>query len=138
MGDFTKLAVWKKAHEVALGIYRETSRWPKHELFGLTSQCRRAAVSIAANLAEGCGKNSDAELAKHSRISLGSASELSYYLILAHDLSYIARPTYDERQDALAEVRRMLASLENVAATAAEAATPNTRLHRKSRCSSSS
>ena len=52
MGDFTKLAVWKKAHEVTLGIYRETSRWPKHELFGLTSQSRRAAVAIPANLAE--------------------------------------------------------------------------------------
>jgi four helix bundle protein len=133
MGDFTKLGVWRKAHEVALGIYRETGRWPKHELFGLTSQARRAAVSVPANIAEGCGKNSDAELAKHARISLGSASELSYYLILAHDLSYIDRPVYSERQDSVSEVRRMLASLENVAATAAERATPSAKLHRKSR-----
>ena len=138
MGDFTKLAVWKKAHDVALAIYRETAKWPKHELFGLTSQSRRAAVSIPANLAEGCGKNSDAELAKHSRTALGSASELSYYLILAHDLSYIERTVYDERQHSLAEVRRMVASLEHVAATAAEAATPSTKLHRKPRRSSSS
>jgi four helix bundle protein len=87
MGDFTKLSVWKKAHEVALGIYRETQKWPKHELFGLTSQSRRAATSVPANIAEGCGKNSDAELAKHARGSMGSASELAYYLILAHDLS---------------------------------------------------
>jgi four helix bundle protein len=136
MGDFTKLAVWKKAHEVTLGIYRETARWPKHELFGLTSQSRRAAVSIPANLAEGCGKNSDAELAKHSRTSLGSASELSYYLILAHDLSYIDRTVYHERQESLAEVRRMLASLEHVAA--AENASSGAKLHRKSRRSSSS
>jgi four helix bundle protein len=67
MGDYTKLAVWKKAHELALSIYQETLSWPKHELFGLTSQSRRAAVSIPANIAEGCGKNSDAELAKHAR-----------------------------------------------------------------------
>ena len=88
MGDFAKPAVWKKAHELTLAIYRETSCWPNHELFGLVSQSRRAAVSVPANLAEGCGKNSDAELARHARDSLGSASELSYYLILTHDLSY--------------------------------------------------
>ncbi len=132
MGDFTKLAVWKKAHDLALSIYQETSSWPKHELFGLTSQSRRAAVSIPANIAEGCGKNSDAELAKHARQSMGSGSELSYYLILAHDLGYMPRARRDERQDALSEVRRMLASLERVSATAAERSSPGTKLHRKS------
>ena len=79
MGDFTKLAVWRKAHELTGRLYRETDRWPRHELYGLTSQTRRAAVSVPSNIAEGCGKNSDAELAKHARTSLGSASELSYY-----------------------------------------------------------
>jgi four helix bundle protein len=132
MGDFTKLSVWKKAHELTLRVYRETAMWPKHELYGLTSQSRRDAVSVPANIAEGCGKNSDAELAKHARQSLGSSSELSYYLILAHDLSYITRPWRDETQDALSEVRRMLASLERVSATAAERALPRTKLHRKS------
>jgi len=131
VGDFRKLSVWKKAHELALSIYQETSSWPKHELFGLTSQSRRAAVSIPANIAEGCGKNSDAELAKHARLSMGSGSELSYYLILAHDLSYITRPRRDEIQVALSEVRRMLASLERVSATAAERASPGSKLHRK-------
>src|SRR5688500_18537456 len=66
MGDFTKLAVWKKSHEVTLAIYRETSRWPRHELFSLTSQTRRAAVSVPANIADGCGRNNDAELARHT------------------------------------------------------------------------
>ena len=89
MGDFRKLAVWRKAHLVALLVYKETSRWPKHELYGLTSQTRRAAVSVPANIAEGCGRNTDAELAKHSRNSLGSAAELFYYTILAHDLGYV-------------------------------------------------
>ena len=62
MGDFTKLTIWKKAHALTLAIYRETANWPKHEMFGLISQCRRAAFSVPANIAEGCGKNSDAEL----------------------------------------------------------------------------
>ena len=117
---------------LTLGIYRETAHWPKHELYGLTSQTRRAAFSIPANIAEGCGRNSDAELAKHSRNSLGSGSELSYYLILAHDLSYTTRSACDDLQGSLSEVRRMLASLERVSATAAKQAIPGTRLHRKS------
>ena len=132
MGDFTKLAVWQKAHAVALAVYRETAHWPKHELFGLVSQSRRAAVSVPANIAEGCGKNSDAELARHARGSLGSASELSYYLILAHDLNYLQRPERDELQASVSEVRRMLASLERVSAAAAEQASPSPRLRRKS------
>ena len=85
MGDFTKLAVWKKAHELSVDIYRATASWPRHELFALTSQTRRAAYSIPANIAEGCGRNSDAELARFARNSLGSASELSYCFILARD-----------------------------------------------------
>jgi four helix bundle protein len=131
MGDFTKLAVWKKAHDVALGIYHETARWPKHELFGLTSQSRRAAISVPANIAEGCGKNSDGELAKHARTSLGSANELSYYLILAHDLSYRERSVRTDLQGDLSEVRRMLASLERVSAMTAERRSPAARLRRK-------
>ena len=132
MGDFTKLAVWQKAHAVALAVYHETAHWPKHELFGLVSQSRRAAVSVPANIAEGCGKNSDAELARHARGSLGSSSELSYYLILAHDLSYMTGPERDDLQGSLSEVRRMLASLERVWASAAERAAPWPRLRRKS------
>ena len=132
MGDFTKLAVWKKAHELTVAMYRETARWPRHELYGLTSQTRRAAVSVPANIAEGCGKNSDAELARHARNSLGSASELSYYLILAHDLSYTEATVRDDFQSSLSECRRMLASLERVSAAAAEHASPSTKLRRKS------
>ena len=132
MGDFTKLAVWQKAHAVTLVIYHETARWPKHELFGLVSQSRRAAVSISTNIAEGCGKNSDAELARHSRTSLGSASELSYYVILAHDLNYLTRKIHDDLQASISEVRRMLASLERISAADAERAAPSFRLRRKS------
>jgi four helix bundle protein len=92
---------------------------PRYELFGLTSQAKRAASSVPANLAEGCGRNSDAELARSARLSLGSASELSYWLILAHDLDYIARAERDGFQESVSEVRRMLTSLERVASLAA-------------------
>ena len=132
MGDFRKLAVWKKAHEVALLVYKQTSQWPRHELYGLTSQTRRAAVSVPANIAEGCGKNTDAELAKHARSSLGSAAELAYYMILAHDLGYLAGVPQSELSADIAEVQRMTASLERVAATAAQASSPSPRLRRKS------
>ena len=132
MGDFTRLAVWHRAHAVTIAMYHETARWPKHELFGLVSQARRAAVSISANIAEGCGKNSDAELARHSRTSPGSASELSYYVTLAHDLEYLTRQTCDAVQASISEVRRMLASLEGVSAAAAERAAPSFKLRRKS------
>lgn len=86
---------------------------------------------MPANIAEGCGKNSDAELARHARDSLGSASELSYYLILAHDLSYMQQSARDDLQGDLSEVRRMLASLERVSAMAAERRSPSARLRRK-------
>jgi len=120
MGDFTKLAVWKKAHELAVRVYRATARWPRHELFALTSQTRRAAYSVPANVAEGCGRNSDAELARFARNSLGSASELSYCFILARDLEYITSQDAADFQASASEVRRMLASLERVSASAAE------------------
>ena len=119
MGDFTKIAVWKKAHELTLRIYGRTARWPHHELFGLTSQTRRAAASIAANIAEGCGRNSDAELARYARTSLGSANELSYYVILAHDLSYLDSAEREGLGRGVSQLRRMLSSLARVSALAA-------------------
>ena len=119
MGDFTKLEVWKKAHELTLRIYERTARWPRHELFGLTSQTRRAAASIAANIAEGCGRNSDAELARYARTSLGSANELSYYVILAHDLSYLDSAEREGLGRGVSQLRRMLSSLARVSALAA-------------------
>ena len=131
MGDFTKLAVWHRAHAVTIAMHHETARWPKHELFGLVSQARRAAVSISANIAEGCGKNSDAELARHCRTSLGSASELSYYVTLAHELGYLTNQTCDDLQASISEVRRMLASLERVSAATAERVAPSRKLRRK-------
>jgi four helix bundle protein len=119
MGDFTKLSVWQKAHALTVAVYRATANWPRHELFALTSQTRRAAYSVPANVAEGCGRNSDAELARFARNSLGSASELAYCFILARDLEYIAPQQAADFQASAAEVRRMLSSLERVSAVAA-------------------
>jgi four helix bundle protein len=119
MGDFTKLAVWKKAHELTVNVYRATANWPRHEMFALTSQTRRAAYSVPANVAEGCGRNTDAELARFARNSLGSASEPSYCFILARDLEYIVPREDAAFQASTAEVRRMLSSLERVSSLAA-------------------
>lgn len=100
--------VWRKAHVLTLAIYKATANFPKDELYGLTSQIRRSASSVPANLAEGCGRDGDAELARFSIIAMGSASELEYHLLLAHDLSLLDDATYNVLNDDLNEVRRML------------------------------
>jgi four helix bundle protein len=84
MQDFRKLVAWRKAHELTLRVYDVTASFPKDEVYGLTSQMRRASSSIPANIAEGCGRNGNAELARFVYIALGSASELEYHLLLAH------------------------------------------------------
>src|SRR6266496_1634192 len=99
MRNFRELKVWEKAHHVALAAYRETAAFPKPELYGLTSQIRRAAASIAANIAEGAGKNSNADFARFLQIALGSASELEYHLLLAKDLGYFQLETYSALDD---------------------------------------
>jgi four helix bundle protein len=96
---------------LALEIYRATAAFPKDELFGLTSQTRRAAASIPANIAEGCGRDSKVELARFLHISMGSASELEYHLILSHDLKFLNDETYRRLESQVIEVKRMLASL---------------------------
>lgn len=110
MRDFKTLQVWEKSHQVVLAIYRATAAFPKDELYGLTSQMRRAAVSISANIAEGCGRNGDAELARFLQISMGSASELEYYLRLALDLGFINGEGFTSLERDLVEVKRMLNS----------------------------
>lgn len=86
MKDFRSLQVWEKAHRLALEIYKATQDFPREESYGLTSQLRRAAASIPTNIAEGCGRGSDRELAQFIQIAVGSASEVEYLLELSHDL----------------------------------------------------
>lgn len=110
MRDFKTLQVWQKSHALVLALYRITGTFPKDEMYGLTSQIRRAAVSIPANIAEGCGRNGDAELARFLQISMGSASEVEYYLQLALDLSFIRLEVFTPLERDLVEVKRMLNS----------------------------
>ena len=110
MQDFRQLKVWKRAHELTLAVYCVTAAFPKDELYGLTSQVRRSAASIPANIAEGCGRSGDAEFARFLHIAMGSASELDYHLLLAKDLSFLSPAEYDELAGSVAEVKRMLAS----------------------------
>jgi four helix bundle protein len=107
MRDFTKLAVWTKAHNLTLRVYAESASFPREETYGITSQVRRAASSIAANIAEGCGREGEPELARFLRISMGSASEVEYFLLLAKDLNYLAKVDYDSLIEDLFEVKRM-------------------------------
>jgi four helix bundle protein len=105
------LKVWVKAHEMTLAIYQSTRSFPREEIYGLTSQMRRAAASIAANIAEGCGRRSDAELHRFLQIARGSASELEYHLLLARDLHFMNGGDFKRIEAGVVEVQRMLTSL---------------------------
>src|SRR6266581_3126146 len=96
MKDFRNLKVWEKAHQLTLALYRITPSFPREEAYGLASQIRRAASSIASNIAEGCGREGDAELARFCIIARGSASELEYELLLARDLTLLHPDDYEQ------------------------------------------
>jgi four helix bundle protein len=96
---------------LTLAVYRVTAGFPRQELYGLTTQLRRSCSSIAANLAEGCGRNGDAELARFCSIAMGSASELEYHLLLAKDLSLISTRQHQQLTQQTSEVKRMLTGL---------------------------
>lgn len=111
MQDFRNLTVWQKAHRLALLVYRSTRGFPREEIFGLTSQLRRAAAAIGANIAEGAGRSTDADVARFLGIAMGSASELENHLIFARDLEYLAALDCTGLLDAASEVKRMIATL---------------------------
>ncbi len=111
MKDFRDLRVWGKAHGLTLQAYRMTTSFPRCELYGLTSQIRRSAAAIGANIAEGCGKRGNAEFQRYLQIAAGSASELDYHLLLAKDLSFLTEEGYCRLQKDLGELRRMLTAL---------------------------
>jgi len=111
MRNFQKLEVWKKSHELTLAIYRLTATFPTNERYGLTSQLQRASASIGANLAEGCGRETDADYKRFVQMASGSACEVEYHLILAPDLSLIATTTYDQLNNDINEIKRMLCGL---------------------------
>lgn len=111
MKDFRQLKVWEKSHQLALAIYKASKEFPKQELYGRTSQIRRASISVPTNIAEGCGRNTDADFARFLQMAMGSASETEYQLILAHDLQFLPKDSYEKLHNDVEEVKRMLASL---------------------------
>jgi four helix bundle protein len=111
MEDFKNLKVWVKAHELTLAIYQATRKFPRDEIYGLTSQIRRASASIGANIAEGCGRRSDPEMKRFVQIARGSASELEYHLLLARDLQFLTVDEFKDLEAKVLEIQRMLAAL---------------------------
>ena len=111
MKDFRKLLVWDKAHQLTLAIYHVTATLPREETYGLVSQMRRAASSIPSNIAEGCGRDGDAELSRFCVMARGSASELEYQLLLSRDLKLIQSQEYEQLTPQTVEIKRMLTVL---------------------------
>lgn len=111
MQDFRRLEVWQKSHRIVLDVYATTSTFPREERFALTSQIRRTAVSIAANIAEGCGRGGDRDFMRFLYVSLGSACELEYHLLLASDLAFLAKADYHRLRDSVIQAKQMLAKL---------------------------
>jgi len=109
--DFKDLRVWSKAYCLTIEIYKATRQFPKEELFGITSQMRRVASSIGANIAEVAGRKSDGELTRFLHIARGSAAELEHHLLLAHDLDLLSDSTHGSLAKQTDEVQRMLTSL---------------------------
>ncbi len=111
MKDFRQLRAWEKAHQLTLAVYGLTSGFPNDEKFGLTSQVRRCSASIAANIAEGCGRTNDGDFCRFLDVAMGSTTELDYHLLLARDLGLIDKRKYDEFHTRIFEVKRMLSTL---------------------------
>mgnify|MGYP006394558967 FL=1 len=108
MRDFHKLGIWQRSHQLTLDVYKVSKSFPKDELFGLTSQIRRAASSIPTNIAEGCGRASNKDYAHFLQIAIGSASEVEYELLLAHDLEYINDEAFNKLTSETIAIRKMI------------------------------
>ena len=111
MQSFRNLRVWAKAHSLTLNVYASTKSFPREELYGMTSQMRRASASVGMNIAEGCCRKGDAEMGRFVQMAMGSASELEYQMLLARDLHYLNGPEHKHLDDQVVEVKKMLSSL---------------------------
>lgn len=111
MQNFRNLKVWGKAHALTLDVYKASKCFPREEIYGLTSQMRRASVSIGANIAEGTCRKGDVDFARFLQMAFGSASELEYLLLLSRDLELLQADDFQRLADEVVEVKRMLASL---------------------------
>ena len=111
MRDFHNYKVWQRGHLFALNVYKQTKSFPKEELFFILSQLRRASSSIPINIAEGCGRRSDAEFAYFLNISAGSASEVEEELLLSFDLEFMDKESYIQLDKEVKEIKAMLGAL---------------------------
>ncbi len=111
MKNYKELVVWRKAHRMTLDIYGVTRTFPKEELYGLTSQMRRPAASIGANMAEGSGRRSNNEICRFLQIARGSASEAEYHILLARGLELLGKEEFRRLSRQADEVQRMLTAL---------------------------
>jgi four helix bundle protein len=110
MRDFKQLKVWERSHRLTLAVYKATAGFPREELYGLKSQVRRSCAAVPANIAEGCGRGTNADLARFLQIALGSASELEYHLLLAQELSFLNPRDHERLTKEVTEKKRMLTS----------------------------
>jgi len=111
MRPFRSLRVWREAHELTLALYKATGSFPRNEQYGLTAQIRRCAASVCANLAEGCGRRTDADFGRFVQIALGSASELEYHMLLVADLKLLNADQHSALDTSVTNVKRMLTGL---------------------------
>jgi four helix bundle protein len=111
MKNYRQLEVWERSHRFTLAVYAATKSFPREELFGLTSQIRRACASIPTNLAEGCGRDSDADFKRFVVTAHGSASEVEYELLLASELGMLKPAMHVPLGDEIAQIKRMLGAL---------------------------
>jgi len=111
MAQFTGLKVWKAAYNLSYAVYKCTEKFPRTEIYGLTAQMRRAAVSVGANIAEGQRRQTDKDFRQFLAIAEGSLAELQHYLLLARDLTYLRPDQFDDLNEQAEETARMLVGL---------------------------
>lgn len=111
MQNFRDLKVWENAHLLVIKLYKTTTKFPKEEIYGITNQIRRAAVSVPTNIAEGCGRFTKPDFAKFLQISMGSACEIEYLLFLSGELEFTDKNEYEELNKDIVEIKKMLTSL---------------------------
>ncbi len=111
MRDFRKYSVWEQSHKLTLLIYKITANFPNEEKFGITSQLRRACISIPTNFAEGCAKSSEKDFARYLGIAYGSASEVDYLLMLSNELSFLTDENYKILNLEIVSIRKQLYTL---------------------------
>ncbi|HVG26998.1 MAG TPA: four helix bundle protein [Acidobacteriaceae bacterium] len=111
MQDFRNLEVWKRAHRLVLAVYRCSQEMPRDEVFGITMQLRRGATAIATRIAEGCGREGNADFAADLRRAVAACNEVEYLILLAKDLEYLKAEVDERLTGEVVEVRKMLHGL---------------------------